>query len=262
MNSVPLMSECAAKGEKVEILVWIGCAGAYDTRYQKVIASFLRLLQKASVQFAVLGNEEGCTGDPARRAGNEFLFQMQALTNITTLNRYEISKIVTTCPHCYNTLKNEYPALGGKYEVIAHSVFLKQLIEQGKLTFEKISQSNSTITYHDPCYAGRINDIIEEPRAVLKALEASLVEMPRSKRKSFCCGAGGGQMFKEAEKGNQEVFINRTEEAVATGATTIAVGCPFCLTMLEDGIKQLNKSQSIQVLDIAEIVEKNLKQND
>lgn len=254
-NKVPTMAEMAASGQSPEILFWVGCAGSFDERYKAVTVAFVKILNKVGVSFAVLGPEESCTGDPARRAGNEFLFQMQAVSNIQVMNGYNIKKVVTACPHCFNTIKNEYPALGGKYEVIHHSVFLQQLINEGKVGLKGGGEfKGRKITYHDSCYLGRANNIYEAPRKVLEALDAELVEMKRCKTKGFCCGAGGAQMFKDAEKGNKEVNIERTEEALETGADTIAVGCPFCLTMMSDGVKNKEKENAVKVKDLAELI--------
>ncbi|MES2794732.1 MAG: (Fe-S)-binding protein [Bacteroidota bacterium] len=252
---VPTMAEMSAKGDSPEILFWVGCAGSFDDRYKKVTIAFCKIMNAVGVKFAVLGTEEACTGDPARRAGNEFLFQMQASMNIQVLNGYEVKKIVTACPHCFNTLKNEYPELGGHYEVIHHSTFLQQLINEGKVKMaEGGTFKGQKITYHDSCYLGRANDIYEAPRAVLEALDAELVEMKRCKTKGLCCGAGGGQMFKDAEKGTKEVNVERIEEALQTGAKTIAVACPFCMTMMSDGVKNKEKEDSVKVYDLAELI--------
>jgi Fe-S oxidoreductase len=206
------------------------------------------------MKFAVLGTEESCTGDPAKRAGNEFLFQMQAMTNISVLNGYDVKKIVTGCPHCFNTLKNEYPELGGKYEVIHHTQLVQELIDSGKLKVEGGEFKGKKITYHDPCYLGRANDVYEAPREVIKKLDVALAEMKRSRQNGLCCGAGGAQMFKEAEKGNKEVNVERTEDALETNPDVIAVGCPFCMTMMTDGVKHFNKEQQIKVMDVAEMI--------
>ncbi|MFP4089205.1 MAG: (Fe-S)-binding protein [Cyclobacteriaceae bacterium] len=255
---IPTMADLAARGEQPEILFWVGCAGSYDDRYKRVTKAFVKILNKVGVNFAVLGTEESCTGDPARRAGNEFLFQMQAATNIEVLNGYEIKKIVTACPHCFNTIKNEYPELGGNYEVIHHSTFLQQLINEGKIKLQGGgSFKGKKITYHDSCYLGRANNIYEAPREVLEALDADLVEMKRCRTKGFCCGAGGAQMFKDAEPGRKEVNIDRTEEALATGAKTIAVACPFCMTMMSDGVKNKEKEKEVEVKDLAELIAEN-----
>lgn len=244
-----------AEGTNPEVLFWVGCAGSFDERYKKVTLAFCEILQKVGIKFAVLGTEESCTGDPARRAGNEFLFQMQAKTNIEVLNAYEVKKIVTACPHCFNTLKNEYPALAGNYEVIHHSTFLQELINDGKLKpADGKAFKGQKITYHDSCYLGRANDIYEAPRVVLEALDADLVEMKRCRTKGLCCGAGGAQMFKDAEKGNKEINIERIEDALETGAQTIAVACPFCMTMMSDGVKNKEKEHSVKVYDLAELL--------
>lgn len=256
---VPTMAEMAASGETPEVLFWVGCAGSFDDRYKKVTVAFVKILNAVGVKFAVLGTEEGCTGDPARRAGNEFTFQMQAMANIQVLDMYGVKKIVTACPHCFNTLKNEYPALGGKYEVIHHSEFLQQLINAGKIKLEGGGTfKGKKITFHDSCYLGRANDIYEAPRAVIEALDADLVEMKRTKVKGLCCGAGGAQMFKEPEKGKKDINIERIEEAIATGAETIAVGCPFCMVMMTDGVKNKEKEDSVKVFDLAELVAQSL----
>mgnify|MGYP000988587021 CR=1 FL=1 len=252
---VKTMAEMAAAGETPEVLFWVGCAGAFDDRYKRVTATFANLLQKAGVSFAVLGTEEACTGDPARRAGNEFLFQMQAMTNIQVLNGYEVKKIVTACPHCFNTLKNEYPDLGGHYQVMHHSQFLQSLISEGRLKIKEDVEVGK-VTYHDSCYLGRANDIYEAPRTVIEALKVELTEMKRSRAKGLCCGAGGAQMFKEPEKGRKDVNVERAEEAIATGASTIAVACPFCMVMMKDGLKSKEKEDQIDVLDIAELIYK------
>lgn len=281
--SVPLMADLAARGESPEVLFWVGCAGAFDDRYKRVTRAFVRILEHVGVKYAVLGMEESCTGDPAKRAGNEFLFQMQAATNIATLDGYGIKTIVTACPHCFNTIKNEYPALGGNYEVIHHSTFLQQLINEGRVKVQGgESYKGRRITFHDSCYLGRANNIYEAPREVLAALDADLVEMKRSKANGLCCGAGGAQMFKEPERGKKDINVERTEEALATldgdaaalnqllgvesgneGATPspkktdngiIAVGCPFCMTMMSDGVKNKERESSVQVFDLAELI--------
>ncbi|MFT5917825.1 MAG: Fe-S oxidoreductase [Flammeovirgaceae bacterium] len=259
-NKVPTMAEYAAKGEMPEILFWVGCAGSFDDRYKRVTKSFVKILNHVGVKFAILGTEESCTGDPARRAGNEFLFQMQAMTNIQVLDGYGIKKIVTACPHCFNTIKNEYPQLGGEYEVIHHSTYLQQLIDSGKVKMKEDGEfKGKKITYHDSCYLGRANDIYEAPRKVLEALDADLVEMKRCKSKGLCCGAGGAQMFKDAERGDKEINVKRTEQALQTGAEVIAAACPFCMTMMSDGVKNKNKENKVAVLDLAEIVAQNNK---
>jgi len=253
--TVPTMAELAAKGESPEILFWVGCAGSFDDRAKRVTQAFVKILNAVNIKFAVLGTEETCTGDPARRAGNEFLFQMQAMSNIQVLNGYGIKKIVTACPHCFNTLKNEYPELGGNYEVIHHSALLQQLINEGKIKLKDGgSFKGKKITYHDSCYLGRANNIYEAPREVLQLLDADLVEMKRSRTTGLCCGAGGAQMFKEPEKGNQDINIARTEDALATGANTVAVACPFCMTMMMDGVKSKEKEAEVKVKDLAELI--------
>lgn len=254
---VPTMAEMAARGETPEILFWVGCAGSFDERYKKVTRAFVKILEKVGISYAVLGKEESCTGDPARRAGNEFLFQMQAVANIQVLDGYNIKKIVTACPHCFNTIKNEYPALGGQYEVVHHATFLQQLINEGKIKMEGGGEfKGKRITYHDSCYLGRGNNIYEAPRQVLEALDADLVEMKRSRSKGLCCGAGGAQMWKEAEPGNKEINIERTEEALGTGAKIVASACPFCMTMLSDGVKNKDRENDVKVLDLAELIAK------
>ncbi|MBE2206716.1 MAG: (Fe-S)-binding protein [Saprospiraceae bacterium] len=256
MNTqVKSMAEMAAAGESPEILFWVGCAGSYDARAQKVTLAFAEILQKAGISFAILGNEERCTGDPARRAGNEFVFQMLALQNIETLNMYGVKKIVTACPHCFNTLKNEYPALGGHYEVIHHTQLIQQLIAEGRVKMKEGGAfKGKRITYHDSCYLGRVNGVYEAPRAVLEALDADLVEMKRSKTNGLCCGAGGAQMFKEDEPGRERINVERAEEALATGASVIAVNCPFCLTMMSDGVKAKDKQDDVMVYDLSEMI--------
>ncbi|MBC7884165.1 MAG: (Fe-S)-binding protein [Saprospiraceae bacterium] len=252
---VPLMAERFAAGESPEILFWVGCSGSFDQRAQKITRAFASILQKTGISFAVLGKEEFCTGDPARRAGNEFIFQMMAYQNIQILNNYAIKKIVTACPHCFNIFKNEYPQLGGTYEVIHHTTFLQQLIDEGKIRLrEGGAFKGKKITYHDSCYLGRANDIYDAPRRVLEALDAELVEMKRCRSNGLCCGAGGAQMFKEEEKGMKRINQERTEEAISTGASFIAAACPFCNTMLTDGVKSQEKEDSVQVLDVAEMV--------
>ncbi len=252
---VPTMAEMVQAGQSPEILFWVGCAGSFDDRYKAVTKAIIKILNKVGISFAVLGTEETCTGDPARRAGNEFLFQMQAIANIQVLNGYEVKKIVTACPHCFNTLKNEYPELGGNYEVIHHSTYIQQLINEGKIVLQGGGTfKGKKITYHDSCYLGRANNIYEAPRNVLEALDGELVEMKRCRTKGLCCGAGGAQMFKDAEKGTKEINIERTEEALATGANIIASACPFCMTMMTDGVKNKEKEQDIKVKDIAELI--------
>lgn len=257
--SIPTVAELKSQGKSPEVLFWVGCAGSFDDRYKRVTVAFTKILEALNVNYAVLGSEESCTGDPARRAGNEFLFQMQAMSNIQLLNGYEIKKIVTACPHCFNTIKNEYPDLGGDYEVIHHTTFLQQLMDEGKLKVEGGDFKGQKITYHDSCYLGRSNGIYEAPRTLLQSLDADLVEMKRCKTKGLCCGAGGGQMFKDAEKGDKEINIERTEEALDTGAKVIASACPFCMTMLSDGVKNKEKEADVEVKDIAELIEESIR---
>jgi Fe-S oxidoreductase len=257
---IPVMAELAGRGESPEILFWVGCSGSYDQRAQKITRAFAGILNQIGIKYAILGKEELCTGDPARRAGNEFIFQMMAFQNIQTLNNYKISKIVTACPHCFNILKNEYPELGGHYEVVHHTVFLQQLIDEGKIRLkEGGSFKGKKITYHDSCYLGRGNDIYDAPRKILEALDAELVEMKRCKSRGLCCGAGGAQMFKEEEKGTTRINFERTHEAIETSAAFIASACPFCNTMLTDGVKHEEKEDQVKVLDIAEMIASELE---
>lgn len=251
---VPTMAEMLQEGKQPEFLFWVGCAGSFDDRAKRITKAFVQLLNRAGVSFAILGAEEGCTGDPAKRAGNEFLFQMQAMMNIQVLDGYEIKKIVTACPHCFNTIKNEYPGLGGNYEVIHHSEFLKYLIAEGRLTVSGGTFKGKRIVYHDPCYLGRANNIYEAPREVIEKLDAALVELKRSRANGLCCGAGGAQMFKDAEPGNKEINVERAEEALDVSPDIIAAACPFCNTMLTDGVKVKEKEQQVQVMDIAELI--------
>jgi|TARA_A100001015_G_C14891979_1_gene672813 Fe-S oxidoreductase len=253
--NVPTLKELSQKGLDPEILFWVGCAGSFDERAKKITKSFVKLLNKANISFGVLGIEESCTGDPAKRAGNEFLYQMQAVSNIETLNSYNFKKIVTTCPHCFNTIKNEYPSLGGNYDVIHHTQLLDDLIKNGKIKVQNESFKGKKITFHDPCYLGRANKEFKAPRNLIDSVKADLKEMKSCKEKGLCCGAGGAQMFKDAEKGNEEINIKRTKEAIDTNAKIIAAGCPFCNTMLSDGLKNQKAEQKVKVLDIAEIVE-------
>jgi Fe-S oxidoreductase len=255
MVDVKTMAEYAANNETPEVLFWVGCAGSFDQRAQKVTRSFVKILQHINVKFAVLGSEESCTGDPAKRAGNEFVFQMLALQNIEVMNNYGVKKIVTTCPHCFNILKNEYPSLGGNYEVIHHASFLQQLIDSGRIKLSDTSSfKGKKITYHDSCYLGRANEIYEAPRKVLEELDAELVEMKSCRTKGLCCGAGGAQMFKEDEPGKKRINIARTEEALETDAQIIAAACPFCNTMMTDGVKAKDKQMQVKVFDIAELL--------
>lgn len=251
---VPTMAEYIAEGKQPEVLFWVGCMGSFDDRAKRVTKAFVKLLHKSNVDFAVLGTEESCTGDPAKRAGNEFLFQMQAVTNIEVLNAYEIKKIVTACPHCFNTIKNEYPGLGGNYEVMHHTSFLKSLLDEGRLTIEGGQFKGKRITFHDPCYLGRGNGIYEAPRELIRKLDAELVEMKSCKSRGLCCGAGGAQMFKDAEKGDKEINVARTEQAIDVKPDIIAAGCPFCNTMMTDGVKTKEKESEIAIMDIAELI--------
>ncbi len=254
---IPVLADVHALGEKPEILLWVGCSGSYDTRSQKIIRAFCQVLNKAGVSYAILGEEENCCGDPARRAGNEFVFQMLALQNIQLFRQYEIEKIVTICPHGYNTFKNEYPVLGGCFKVLHHTQYLIELIQQGKIKFKKGNASK--ITLHDSCYLGRINGDYVSPRKILEALKMEFVELERNRENGFCCGAGGAQMFKEEENGLERVNTNRAREIAITGCGTVATNCPFCTTMLMDGLKDLNKEDEIRVMDIVEIVVDNIE---
>jgi Fe-S oxidoreductase len=254
--NVPTMAECQAQGKLPEVLFWVGCAGSFDDRAKKITKAFAKLLQASGVSFAVLGAEEGCTGDPAKRSGNEFLFQMQAMMNIEVLNGYGVGQIVTTCPHCFNTLKNEYPGLGGNYQVMHHTQFLKNLMDSGRLKVSGGSFRGKKITYHDPCYLGRAKGEYEAPRALLSALESELIEMKRCKTRGLCCGAGGAQMFKEPEKGNKDINIERSEEAIETGSSYVATGCPFCNTMMTDGVTAKGAESKVTVMDVAELIAK------
>jgi heterodisulfide reductase subunit D len=258
ITTIPTMAQMLAEGKEPEVLFWVGCAGSFDQRAQKITKAFATILQKCEINFAILGSEEMCTGDAVRRAGNEFLFQMMAYQNIQLLNGYNVKSIVTACPHCFNTLKNEYPALGGNYEVIHHTTYIQQLINQGKIVLKEGGPyKGQKITIHDSCYLGRANNIYEAPRQVLQALEIELVEMKRCKSNGLCCGAGGAQMFKEEEKGTTRVNWERAEEALQTGAKAIASSCPFCNTMLSDGVK-VKEAEQVAVLDIAEMVAESL----
>lgn len=249
------MAQYMAEGKHPEVLFWVGCSGSFDDRAKKITRAFVKILNKVGIDFAVLGTEESCTGDPAKRAGNEFLFQTQAMMNIEVLNGYEIKTIVTICPHCFNTIKNEYPSLGGNYKVLHHSQYLQQLIDEGKLVIEgNEAFKGKRITFHDPCYLGRGNDVFEAPRSLIEKLDAELVEMKHSRRRGLCCGAGGAQMFKEPEKGNKEVNVERTEEALDVKANIIATGCPFCMTMMTDGVKSKDREATVFVKDLAELI--------
>ncbi|MDZ4702273.1 MAG: (Fe-S)-binding protein [Rhodothermales bacterium] len=252
---IPIVADLVAQGKQPEILFWVGCAGSFDARAQKVTRALCQILSHVGLDYAILGEEERCTGDPARRAGNEFVFQMSALQNIETLNDYGVKKIVTACPHCFNSLKNDYPALGGHYDVIHHTQLLQELIDTGRLMLQGGgSFKGKKITYHDSCYLGRVNAVYEAPRALLKALDVDLVEMKRCKTKGLCCGAGGAQMWKEDEPGDKRINIERVEEALETGATAIAANCPFCLTMLRDGVNAKGKESQVMVYDLSELI--------
>jgi len=248
------MAEAATSGREIEVLFWVGCAGSYDARAQRITKAFSTILSKAGVSFAILGNEEMCTGDPARRAGNEFVFQMLALQNITTLNNYSVKKVVTACPHCFNTIKNEYPQLGGSYEVVHHTQFINELLSSGRLKIEGGSFKGKKITYHDSCYLGRINGEYEAPRQIIGLLDADLAELRRSKSTGLCCGAGGAQMFKEDEPGDKRINVERAEEILESGASVVVANCPFCITMLTDGMKARDKQDDVMVLDISEMI--------
>jgi heterodisulfide reductase subunit D len=252
--NIKTLAELQSEGKSPEIVFWVGCAGSYDARAQRVTKAFCEILEKCDVSFAILGNEERCTGDPARRAGNEFLFQMTATMNIETLNMYGVKRIVAACPHCFNSLKNEYPALGGHYEVVHHTQFLQELMADGRLKITGGAFKGQKITYHDSCYLGRANDIYEAPRDLMHALEADLVEMKRSKSNGLCCGAGGAQMWKEDEKGDKRINLERADEVISTGATIVAANCPFCITMLQDGMKAREKQDDVMVFDLSEMI--------
>lgn len=251
---VPTMAELFAAGKEPEVLFWVGCAGSFDDRAKKITRAFVKILNNANVNFAVLGTEESCSGDPAKRAGNEFLFQMQAVTNIEVMNAYGVKSVVTACPHCFNTIKNEYPELGGNYQVMHHTQFINKLLEEGRITLEGGNFKGKRITFHDPCYLGRANNVYEAPRNLIKKLDAQLVEMKNCRKKGLCCGAGGAQMFKEPEKGDKDVNIERTEQALQTQPDIIAAACPFCNTMMTDGVKSKEKEDSLKVMDIAELI--------
>ena len=257
METIKTMAEFAAAGEQPEFLFWVGCAGSFDDRHKKVTRAFAEILQKLGISFAVLGTEESCTGDPARRAGNEFLFQMQAMSNIEVLNLYSVKKIVTACPHCFNTLKNEYPTLGGNYEVIHHSQLLAELISSGKI---KASDGSSLeqVAYHDSCYLGRGNGIYEAPREIISGLKKELIELKSCRTKGLCCGAGGAQVFKEPETGGEDVQVKRVQEMVDSGVSKVALACPFCMVMVQDGLNKVGKEKHIQVVDLAELVQQSM----
>jgi len=248
------LEDFANNNDTPEILFWVGCAGSFDPRAQKITIALATILEKANIKFAVMGNEESCTGDPARRSGNEFLFQMMALQNIETMKMYNVEKIVTACPHCFNTLKNEYPALGGNYEVIHHTQLIQQLIDEKKITVEKGSFEGKSIVYHDSCYLGRVNGVYEAPREILQSLDAEIKEVERNRQKGFCCGAGGAQVFKEEEAGNKKVNVERVEELLDTKADIIAANCPYCILMMNDGVKEKEKEDDVNIYDISELI--------
>ena len=251
---VPTLLEMSSRGEKPEVVFWIGCAGSFDDRSKKITKAFVKILNSSNISFAVLGAEESCSGDPAKRSGNEFLFQIQALQNINCLNNYSVTDIVTTCPHCFNTLKNEYSQLGGNYNVFHHTQFLQKLLSSGKIKVEGEKFKGKKITYHDPCYLGRANNVYEAPRELINKLQANLLEMKNSKSNALCCGAGGAQMFKDPEKGNKDINILRTEQALDTKPEIIATACPFCNIMMTDGIKNKEKEKEVSIMDITELI--------
>ena len=250
---IPTMAELHERGERADVLFWVGCMGSFDDRAKKIAVAVARILQAADVPFAILGQEESCNGDPARRLGNEYLYQILAKQNIETLDRYEVRTVITSCPHCFHQIGNEYPQLGGNYEVIHHSTFIERLLADGRLPLATEEGRRLTIAYHDSCYLGRYNDIYDAPRETLRRSlpVVDLVEAPRSRDRGLCCGAGGGRMFME-EKQGKRINIERTEELLATGADEIAVACPFCMTMMTDGVTA--KSSTVPVRDIAEVV--------
>jgi len=254
MKKIKVMSEMAAENLKPEILFWVGCAGSYDARAQRVTKALSTILQNVGIDFAILGTEESCTGDPARRAGNEFVFQMTANQNVQTMNMYDVKKIVTACPHCFNTIKNEYPALGGHYDVVHHTQLISTLIEEGRLTIEGGEYKGKKITYHDSCYLGRVNGEYEAPRKAIEALDGDLTELKRSRANGLCCGAGGAQMFKENEPGDKRINTERAEEVLSSGADIVAANCPFCITMISDGITAKEKQDDVMVFDISELI--------
>jgi heterodisulfide reductase subunit D len=257
--NVKTMAQFAAEGKTPEVLFWVGCAGSFDARAQKVTKAFVEILNRAQIDFAILGNEESCTGDPARRAGNEFVFQMSAIQNIEVLNGYAIKRIVTACPHCFNTIKNDYPTLGGNYEVVHHTQYINELFESGKIQVEGGAFKGKKITYHDSCYLGRVNGVYAVPRDLLTKLDIELIEMKRCKTNGLCCGAGGAQMFKEDEPGDKRINTERVEEALATDASIIAANCPFCITMLSDGVAAEEKQDAVSVYDLSELILQSIK---
>ena len=259
INNIQTLADWKLKEQKPEVVFWVGCAGSFDSRAIKVTKAFVSILQSASITFAILGQEEQCTGDPARRSGNEFLFQLLANQNIQNLNKYQVQKIVTTCPHCFNTLKNEYPELGGHYEVLHHTEFINELLKSGRLKIKGTSEfKGKKITYHDSCYLGRANGIYEAPRSIIEQLDLDLVELKRCKSNGLCCGAGGAQMFKEEEEGKKRINEERTQDIMESKASIVTANCPFCITMLNDGIKSKGKEEDILVLDLAELILNNI----
>lgn len=251
-----LQIKTMAEDKETEYLFWVGCAGSFDNRYKKVSRAFASIMQKAGVNFRILGTEEKCNGDTARRLGNEYLAQQMMQENIEKLNGYGVKKIVTACPHCFNSIKNEYKQFGGNFEVLHHSEMIEALLEAGSIQVKKTGVRK--VTFHDSCYLGRYNDTYEAPRETLKAIPGvTLTEMERNKSRGFCCGAGGGRMFLEDVEGGR-INEERSREAIATGADTIGTACPFCMTMMNDGVKAHDKADSVAVKDIAEIVFENL----
>jgi len=240
-----------AEARDAEVLLWVGCGGALIERNQKVVRATAQLLEKAGVKFAVLGREEKCTGDPARRIGNEFLFEMMAKENVETLKGYGVKKVVTSCPHCFNTFRNEYPQFGGDYEVYHHSEFLAKLVDEGKI--KPAAQGDEKITFHDPCYLGRHNGVFDAPRRLVRISSRSTVEMKANREQGFCCGGGGGMSFVEEPK-DKRVNQERARQALETGADIVAVGCPFCMTMLEDGVNAKRGERDVKVMDVAELL--------
>jgi Fe-S oxidoreductase len=253
---IKTIEDFQSEGTSPEILFWVGCAGSFDDRAKRITKAFVKILNSANISFGVLGKDESCSGDPAKRAGNEFLFQMQAMTNIETLNSFEIKTIVTTCPHCFNTIKNEYPSLGGNYDVYHHTQFINKLLSDGRFSIKGGSYKGKKITYHDPCFLGRANKEYNAPRNLIKKLDAELSELKRCKSKALCCGAGGAQMFKESEKGKTEINIERAQEIKENTSKIVATGCPFCNTMLTDSTKSFEDNKKVEVLDIAELIVK------
>jgi Fe-S oxidoreductase len=241
-----------------EYLLWVGCAGAYDDRIKKQTLALVDILKEGGVDFAVLGLEEGCTGDPARRSGNEMLYQMQAQQNVETMNAKKVKKVITACPHCLHTIKNEYPQLGGTFEVLHHTQMIRQLVESGKVVLEKGSDGVKKVAFHDPCYLGRWNGEYDAPRDLLDGVAQERIELPRNKEHGFCCGAGGGRMWME-EKIGTRVNHNRVDEALASGADTVATACPFCTIMLKDGVDDRGASEKVQVINVSELVAKSMK---